>query len=105
MGVFVGKTLDLILNTRTIAGTDPLYATGKHGGVLETLAENFVYFERSTSNVATALGRNRLMLQIGKACHLLIALLFHQFGEVNGPAINTHRGTRLESLHLEPPFP
>ena len=95
MVVFVGKTVYLVLNRRAVARAAALYAPGEHGRARETCPQNIMRVEVCVCNIAWLLISKSLGISERELSRILIAGLYLESREVDGPAIDTHRGAGL----------
>ena len=96
MGVFVGKTHDLIFDRRAVAWANPLDDPGIHGAAMQVLPNDLMGFFIGMRDETGHLTRVLLYLaQVGKYRQWIITLLPLKYVEIDGPAIDARRSPGL----------
>jgi hypothetical protein len=102
--VLVGEAVNLVLDGRTVTGATPLNATSEHRRTGESRTQDIVGAKVGIGNIAGFLLGKRLGIREGEFIRVLVSRLYLELREIDGTAVDTHRGACFETLYLETLF-
>ena len=102
MAVLVGEPHHLVLNGGAVPGAHPLDGTGKEGGTVQIGPDDVVGLLVGVGDPAADLILSRGLGLKGEGDDLVIPHLDLQPGKVDGPGVDSGRGSRLEPAKGQP---
>src|SRR5579864_1149785 len=89
MSFFVGKTVQLVFNTWTIAWSDSIYPSGKHRTPVKARFQYIMNNRIRISDPTASLLFGKGNVQIRKSHRVFITLLFLHFAIIQTSAVNS----------------